>query len=68
MSEACKYCESELSAMDTVYIGSELHTAPKKVQNLIHHYHNMVCYSCYRKMKKMKILTTKEKDLKKIKN
>ena len=34
MAEKCKYCEGELSVMDSVYIESEIRTAPKKVQNL----------------------------------
>ena len=44
MAEKCKYCEGELSVMDSVYIESEIRTAPKKVQNLIKSHHNLVCY------------------------
>ena len=34
MAEKCKYCEGELSVMDSVYIESEIRTAPKL--SLIH--------------------------------
>ena len=32
MAESCKYCDSELSPMDGVYIQSELHMSPQKIQ------------------------------------
>ena len=67
MAESCKYCESELSPMDGVYIQSELHMSPQKVQNLIEHNQNMVCYNCFKRLKSMKIVEH-EKDLKIIKN
>ena len=51
MAEKCKYCEGELSVMDSVYIESEIRTAPKKVQNLNKSHHNLVCYMCYKKLK-----------------
>ena len=56
MAEACKYCEADLSTMDIVYIESEVRTAPKKVQNLIATHRNMVCYNCFKRLKKMKIV------------
>jgi hypothetical protein len=56
MSESCKYCESELSTMDAVYIESEIHSSPQKIQNLISSYHNMVCYNCFKKLKNMRIV------------
>ena len=46
MAEKCKYCEGELSVMDSVYIESEIRTAPKKVQNLIKS-HQMIEYEQY---------------------
>ena len=66
MAESCKYCESELSPMDGVYIQSELHTSPQKVQNLIEHNQNMVCYNCFKRLKSMRIVDH-EKDLKNLK-
>jgi len=60
MAESCKYCESELSTMDGVYIQSELHTSPQKVQNLIEHNQNMVCYNCFKRLKSMKIVDHKK--------
>ena len=65
MSESCKYCESELSTMDAVYIESEIHSSPQKIQNMISTYHNMVCYNCFKKLKNMRVISqakkTKEK-------
>ena len=65
MSESCKYCESELSTMDAVYIESEIHRSPQKIQNMISTYHNMVCYNCFKKLKNMRVIPqakkTKEK-------
>ncbi|MDB2635611.1 hypothetical protein N9Y54_00240 [Alphaproteobacteria bacterium] len=65
MSESCKYCESELSTMDAVYIESEIHSSPQKIQNMISTYHNMVCYNCFKKLKNMRVIPqakkTKEK-------
>ena len=65
MSESCKYCESELTTMDTVYIESEIHSSPQKIQNMISTYHNMVCYNCFKKLKNMRVIPqakkTKEK-------
>ena len=65
MSESCKYCESELSTMDAVYIESEIHSSPQKIQNMISTYHNMVCYNCFKKLKNMSVIPqakkTKEK-------
>ena len=49
--------------MDGVYIQSELHMSPQKVQNLIEHNQNMVCYDCFKILKSMKIID-QEKDLK----
>ena len=63
MAESCKYCDSELSPMDGVYIQSELHMSPQKVQNLIEHNQNMVCYNCFKRLKSMRIID-QEKDLK----
>ena len=54
MSESCKYCESEISTMDTVYIESELHNSPQKIQNLMASHHNMVCYICFKKLRNIK--------------
>jgi len=62
MAEACKYCEAELSTMDLVYIASEVHTAPQKVQNLISNHHNMVCYNCFKRLKNMRIVNLLEKE------
>ena len=67
MAESCKYCESELSPMDGVYIQSELHMSPQKIQNLIEHNQNMVCYNCFKRLKSIRVLDP-EKDLKIIKN
>ena len=65
MSESCKYCESELSTMDAVYIESEIHSSPQNIQNMISTYHNMVCYNCFKKLKNMRVIPqakkTKEK-------
>ena len=65
MSESCKYCDSELSTMDAVYIESEIHSSPQKIQNMISTYHNMVCYNCFKKLKNMRVIPqakkTKEK-------
>jgi len=65
MSESCKYCESELSTMDALYIESEIHSSPQKIQNMISTYHNMVCYNCFKKLKNMRVIPqakkTKEK-------
>ena len=65
MSESCKYCESELSTMDAVYIESEIHSSPQKIQNMISTYHNMVCYNCFKKLRNMRVIPqakkTKEK-------
>ena len=61
MSESCKYCESELSTMDAVYIESEIHSSPQKIQNMISTYHNMVCYNCFKKLKSMKIIPQPKK-------
>ena len=65
MSESCKYCESELSTMDAVYIESEIHSSPQKIKNMISTYHNMVCYNCFKKLKNMRVIPqakkTKEK-------
>ncbi len=63
MAESCKYCESELSPMDSVYIQSELHLSSQKIQNLIEHNHNMVCYNCFKRLKSIKVVD-KEKDFK----
>ena len=49
--------------MDGVYIQSELHMSPQKVQNLIEHNKNMVCYTCFKRLKSMRIIDP-EKDLK----
>jgi len=65
MSESCKYCESELSTMDAVYIESEIHSSPQKIQNMISTYHNMVCYNCFKKLKSMRIIPQPEKIQKK---
>ena len=62
MAEKCKYCEGELSVMDSVYIESEIRTAPKKVQNLIKSHHNLVCYMCYKKLKAIKVINTEDKN------
>jgi hypothetical protein len=67
MAESCKYCESELSPMDGVYIQSELHMSPQKVQNLIENNQNMVCYNCFKRLKSIRVVDP-EKDLKIIKN
>ena len=61
MAESCKYCEAELSTMDAVYIESEVHTAPQKVQNVIATNHNMVCYNCFKRLKNMRIVNITEK-------
>ena len=61
MAEKCKYCEGELSVMDSVYIESEIRTAPKKVQNLIKSHHNLVCYMCYKKLKGIKVINSDHK-------
>ena len=61
MSESCKYCESELSTMDAVYIESEIHSSPQKIQNMISTYHNMVCYNCFKKLKSMKVIPQAKK-------
>ncbi len=53
--------------MDGVYIQSELHMSPQKIQNLIEHNQNMVCYNCFKRLKSMRIVDN-EKDLKIIKN
>ena len=53
--------------MDGVYIQSELHMSPQKVQNLMEQNHNMVCYNCFKRLKSMRIVDS-EKDLKIIKN
>ena len=66
MAELCKYCETELSTMDAVYIESEVHTAPKKVQNLISSHHNMVCYNCFKRLKNMRIVNMTEKERNKV--
>ena len=66
MAESCKYCEAELSTMDAAYIESEIRTAPQKVQNLISTHHNMVCYNCFKRLKKMRIVDLPEKKRKKI--
>lgn len=42
--------------MDAVYIESEIHSSPQKIQNLISSYHNMVCYNCFKKLKNMRIV------------
>ena len=65
MSESCKYCESELSTMDAVYIESEIHSSPQKIQNMISTYHNMVCYNCFKKLKSMRVIPQPEKIQKK---
>ncbi len=62
MADLCKYCEAELSTMDAVYIESEVHTAPQKVQNLISSHHNMVCYNCFKRLKNMRIVNMPEKE------
>ena len=62
MAESCKYCEAELSTMDIVYIESEVRTAPKKVQNLIATHRNLVCYSCFKRLKNMRIVNVPEKE------
>ncbi len=62
MSESCKYCESELSTMDAVYIESEIHSSPQKIQNLISSYHNMVCYNCFKKLENMRLINQKSKN------
>ena len=41
--------------MDTVYIESELHNSPQKIQNLMASHHNMVCYICFKKLKNIKV-------------
>ena len=64
MAEKCKYCEGELSVMDSLYIESEIRTAPKKVQNLIKSHHNLVCYMCYKKLKGIKVINTEDKNKK----
>ena len=61
MSESCKYCESELSTMDAVYIESEIHSSPQKIQNMISTYHNMVCYNCFKKLKSMRVIPQTKK-------
>ena len=61
MSELCKYCESELSTMDAVYIESEIHSSPQKIQNMISTYHNMVCYNCFKKLKSMRVIPQAKK-------
>lgn len=61
MSESCKYCESELSTMDAVYIESEIHSSPQKIQNMISTYHNMVCYNCFKKLKSMRVIPQAKK-------
>ena len=61
MSELCKYCESELSTMDAVYIESEIHSSPQKIQNMISAYHNMVCYNCFKKLKSMRVIPQAKK-------
>ncbi len=66
MAELCKYCETELSTMDAVYIESEVHIAPKKVQNLISSHHNMVCYNCFKRLKNMRIVNMTEKERNKV--
>lgn len=62
MSESCKYCESELSTMDAVYIESEIHSSPQKIQNMISTYHNMVCYNCFKKLKSMRVIPQAKKE------
>ncbi len=49
--------------MDGVYIQSELHMSPQKVQNLIENNQNMICYNCFKRLKSMRIID-QEKDLK----
>ena len=66
MAESCKYCAAELSTMDAAYIESEVRTAPQKVQNLIATHHNMVCYNCFKRLKKIRIVDLPEKKRKKI--
>ena len=61
MSESCKYCESEISTMDTVYIESELHNSPQKIQNLMASHHNMICYICFKKLKNIKVIEQTKK-------
>jgi hypothetical protein len=65
MSESCKYCESELSTMDAVYIESEIHSSSQKIQNMVSTYHNMVCYNCFKKLKSMRVIPQPEKKQKK---
>tara|TARA_Y100000996_G_C22540997_1_gene650049 strand:- start:444 stop:647 length:204 start_codon:yes stop_codon:yes gene_type:complete len=62
MAESCKYCETEISTMDAVYIESEVHAAPQKVQNLIAAHHNMVCYKCFKRLKSMRIVNLPKKE------
>ncbi len=62
MAESCKYCKAELSTIDVVYIESEVHTAPQKVQNLIAAHQNMVCYNCFKRLKNMRIVNLPEKE------
>lgn len=52
--------------MDGVYIQSELHMSPQKVQNLIENNQNMVCYNCFKRLKSIKVVDP-EKDLKNLK-
>lgn len=52
--------------MDGVYIQSELHMSPQKVQNLIEHNQNMVCYNCFKRLKSIRVVDP-EKDLKNLK-
>tara|TARA_B100000530_G_scaffold209055_1_gene133756 strand:+ start:196 stop:357 length:162 start_codon:yes stop_codon:yes gene_type:complete len=48
--------------MDAVYIESEVHAAPQKVQNLIAAHHNMVCYKCFKRLKSMRIVNLPKKE------
>jgi len=56
--------------MDGLYIQSELHMSPQKVQNLIEHNQNMICYNCFKRLKSMKIVDQEKKikNLKKFKD